>query len=269
MPKPKTKAIAVVGDTHAGSSVGLFPPSFRLSEGQVLTQSPAQRWMWDRWLDTCVWYSEYELSALIINGDIVQGINSRDTQLLTANEADMHNMALAVLEPLLACKPRRIYVTRGTGFHSGGGGWREELIAKAIRAEQDEKGNHSAFEWKLNWQGKLLYFTHHIQRAVVYPLTPLQRAQQTWRAWASNPAEVPDADIRSHQHTCHVYQDAMDGKITAIVPAWQGATEFLHKVAAASKPRVGGFLLCLDGERLQARTTLYPLPQPEVRIVPI
>lgn len=272
MPKQKPHAVAVVGDLHAGSAIGLLPPSFRLDTGQILVQSELQRWTWERWLDVCNWFSEFELDALVINGDLVQGINRRDAQLLTVNEADMHKMALAVLDPLLYVGGKRrtssIFVTRGTGFHSGGGGSREEIIAERIGAVKNKWGVHSWFENKLQWRGKLLYFTHHVSLAPVNFMMPLTRSQNEWRAWAQTPDEVPDADIRSHVHTCHIYQDPLDFKVTAICPAWQAQTEFLHKVKPASKPKIGGMLLCLDeNEKIQVKTKLWALPQEEAHIV--
>lgn len=273
--KAKPNAVAVVGDLHAGSTVGLMPPSFRLDAGQTVTPSKQQKWLWTCWLEYCKWLNEFELDALVINGDLPNGINPRDAQNLSANESDQINFVLEVLDPLLYQHSKRrfraVYVTRGTGFHAGGAGSREETIAREIGAVQDENGAHSRYVNRLDWRGQRLFFTHHINRSSVYPLTPLQRAQNEWRIRCQRRgSRMPDVDIRSHVHTSHWIQSA-DNKWTATAPAWQLMTDFSHKVAPAAEEDfvTGGFAICLENEQVNLKRRLYPLPNPIALTIPI
>lgn len=274
MPKSKLPAIAVVGDLHANSTTGLFPSSYLRVSGNVVLGNPEQRWLWDCWLQYCDWLDQFQIEAIVLNGDVPQGINARDVQLISSNEADQDNIAYAVLEPLLYKKNKRrtenIYVTRGTGFHSGGEGSREERIARGIGAVKDGNGAYSRFVNLLEWRGKRLQFIHHISHASVYPLTPLYKAQQNARLKEQiTGVRMPDVDIRSHVHVSHAYE-AADNKWIATAPAWQLATEFAHKVAPGSDPSIGGLVICLDEEtnRVKVERLLFPLLKPSPLIIP-
>lgn len=272
---PKTAAVAVLGDLHAGSTEALCPPSFRLVGGQRITISKQQKWLWNCWLDYCNWLTQFEIDAIVINGDLPNGVNARDVQNLSANEADQHNFVLAVLEPLLYLNGKKrteqVYITRGTGFHSGAVGSREEIIARAIGAVADENGAYSRFVNKLTWRGKRLFFTHHVAHSVVYPLTPLQRAmtEQRLRAQVTG-VPMPDVDIRSHVHVSNLWE-APDNKWIGTAPCWQGMTEYAHKVAPGSAPSIGGFAICLnaqDPSRIEVRRRLYPFPSQTYQTIP-
>ena len=268
MPKTsKPRGVAVVGDLHAGSTVGLMPEGFTLDNGAPVGQSPEQKWLWACWLEWCKWLNDFELNALIINGDLVQGVNGRDAQLMTGNEADMKRLCVQALEPLLYNKRKlraqNIFVTRGTGWHSGGAGSREETIAELIGAHKDTLGRYSRFVNWMEWNGKVIHATHHISVASVYPLTPLYRAQREMRERAQRGYPMPDVDIRSHVHTCHAYEST-DNKWIVTAPAWQMPTEFAHKVAPASHPSIGGLVIWLNGNRVEVSRKLFNLSKPSL-----
>jgi hypothetical protein len=261
----KPSAVAVVGDLHTGSTVGLISDYSTNEEGAPIGQSPFQKWLWACWLEYCDWLNNFEIDALIINGDLVQGVNGRDSQLATSNEAVMKQLCIDVLQPLVCVegtqRTKNIYITRGTGFHSGGGGSREETIGEAIGAHRDSNKQYSRWANWLSWRGKVLHATHHISVAAVYPLTPLYRAQREMRERAQRGYPMPDVDVRSHVHTCHMYE-ATDNKWIVTAPAWQGMTEFSHKVAPASIPTIGGLVLCLENERVEIKRKLFPSSSP-------
>jgi hypothetical protein len=271
----KPSAVAVVGDLHAGSTVGLMPPSFRLDAGQTITPSKQQAWLWKCWLEYCDWLDNFSLDAIVINGDLPNGLNARDAQNLTGNESDQINFVVDCLQPLLYKGNKRragsVYITRGTGYHSGGAGSREETIAREIGAVQDDTGAYSRYVNRLTWRDQSLFFTHHIQIAAVYPLTPLQRAQREWRVRCQKRGtRMPDVDIRSHVHTCHFIQST-DNKWMHTAPAWQLMTDFSHKVAPAGEEDfvTGGLLICLDEEgKVTVKRKLFPLPQPMEMMIP-
>lgn len=277
MPKPKRHkraAVAVVGDLHSNSTVGLMPPQFRTQAGNTIKANAQQKFLWRSWLDYCKWLDEWDIDAIIINGDLPQGCNSRDTQTLSMNESDQIEIVLQVLDPLIYSHNKKrtdqIYITRGTGFHSGKDGSREEIIAKEIGAVRDTNGAYSRYVNWLQWRGKLLHFTHHINHAAVYPLSPLQRAMREQRERAQMGMLMPDVDIRSHVHMCNAIQ-ANDGRWAATAPAWQLQSEFAHKVAPASVPSIGGLLICqdeLNENNLRVLKRLYSCPPPRPFQIP-
>lgn len=259
-------AVVVVGDLHANSSAGLMPPAFTLDDGNVITPNASQAWLWARWLEFWQTAAQYEIEAVIVNGDAPQGINARDAQTLTVNESDQVRMALATLEPLQKLQQARkfpVYATRGTGFHSGGAGSREETIWREFGAVADDAGRRARWALWLNWRGKIIHATHHVSTGYVYPHTALMREMRGFAeksATAGYP--LPDVDVRSHVHRCHSLEHGGRWMVTA--PAWQMQNEFGYRVAPASVSDIGGLILWLDERNdVQLRKLLYRQPAPK------
>jgi hypothetical protein len=176
---------------------------------------------------------------------------------------------LEVLTPLVfpqgSRRTENLYITRGSGFHGGRVGEREESIAQQLGATQSENGARSAWEWWISWRGKVLYATHHIAPAQVYALTPLQREMREAKERSLSGYPMWDVDIRSHVHRCSVVEDNANRMIVT-APAWQLATAFAHSKMPTKLPDVGGLILWLDenDNRLHLEKILYPLPRPAI-----
>lgn len=264
-------AVVVVGDLHAGSSVGLMPPTFKTDDGNIITQNAAQAWLWGRWLDFWERVSKsYQIEIVIVNGDTPQGVNTRDAQTLTFNESDQIRFALEALEPLRKLRQARgfpVYATRGTAFHSGAGGSREETIWREFGASPNNLGRYSSWLLKVPWRGKRIYATHHVSVGNRQPFTSFNNTMSDWARDAGwHGSDIPDADIRSHVH--RTYSLEQHGRWMATAPAWQLSTEFAHKVAPGSTPSIGGLVLWLDDlNELQLRKITYRQP-PERATIP-
>jgi hypothetical protein len=271
----KAHAVAVVGDLHVGSTVGLMPPELRLDKGQKILPSPQQEWLWQCWIEYCKWLDSFEVDAIVLNGDLPNGINARDAENLSMNESDQINFVVAVLDPLLNPEGQRraksVYVTRGTGFHAGNASWREEQIAKQVDAVRDAYGASSRYVNDLTWREQRLFFTHHISFASVNKLMPLERTQREWRMRCQvRGTRMPDADIRGHVHTSYAIE-SNDHKWTATLPAWQLLTQHAHKVAPAGEGDfvTGGGVIWLDEKgKVRLERLLFPLPNMQEMIIP-
>jgi hypothetical protein len=266
----KPPALVVVGDLHANSPVGLMPPTFTLDTGNVISANPAQRLLWSKW--EYLWEyatTRFAVETVIVNGDIPNGINARDVETLTTNESDQIRFGVEVLGPVqkVAEQGAEVWVVRGTGYHSGGAGSREESIAREIGACRYESGRYSNYERWLDWRGKLVHAMHHISSAQVYPYTPLARELMNYRIRAQGGDPMPDIAVRNHVHKCHVLQEN-DGRVIATAPAWQLSTEFIYKVAGPSKPHLGGLIFWLNEENeIQIKRVLFEPPRAPVHRV--
>ena len=86
--------LAIVGDLHCGSTVGLAPPLFRTDDGQTVQHSPFQAKLWAAWLD--YWQRVSETSGplvVVINGDLVDGDHHRTPQLISRSIEQQRRMA--------------------------------------------------------------------------------------------------------------------------------------------------------------------------------
>lgn len=83
-----TTTLAIVADTHAGSTVGLCPPRVTLDDGGECAPSKEQRRMWGWWLE--YWQEvkrrQGEVVAIFL-GDMIEGdTKQRSTQVVTRNK---------------------------------------------------------------------------------------------------------------------------------------------------------------------------------------
>ena len=143
MAKP-TRRILVVSDLHVGSTVGLWPGRHRIEGGGTYEANKFQRWLYRCWRDLID--SVDDSPILVINGDIIQGLNHRDGQLISSNISDQTAAAQTLLQPLVA-KCSRLLVIRGTEWHEGKASEDVELLAKSLGAEADpDAGQYTRWE---------------------------------------------------------------------------------------------------------------------------
>ena len=108
--------LAIVSDTHSGSTVGLCPPRITLDDGGDYHPSREQRRMWGWWLE--YWQEVGRRpgdKVVIFLGDMIEGDSKqRSTQVVTRNKSDLLKLAAATLEPAYQVATR-CYFVRGTG----------------------------------------------------------------------------------------------------------------------------------------------------------
>jgi hypothetical protein len=215
--------IVIISDSHAGHRSGLTPPgSFRYSEDDenpVLRKfAEVQRIMWD-------WYAGklHELQpidTLVHNSECIDGKAFRQggTELLTSDRHAQCDMAAQVIRE---AKAKRIYITRGTRYHSGNDEDWDEIVAEKVNAK--EVGAHI---W-LESEGTILDIRHKVPGSVIPHgrFTGLAR-QKLWNYLWNLRGMQPDARIviRSHVHY-HVYCGTAEW-LAMTTPSLQAWTKF-------------------------------------------
>ena len=181
-----TTIIAHVSDLHVNSSVALMPPLVRRDDGQVVSPSKSQEWLWDNWKDywklTALYKRETGAQVVgIINGDWCD-INTHDKggQLI-----EPKNRGVVIRSMFDAVAPLRevcdkIIVIRGTEAHTGGAGWIEDQAAEKIEAvENAEQCTHSWYYFKGEFDGVRITSTHHPGTNSTVPWTAGNEANPT------------------------------------------------------------------------------------------
>ena len=240
--------VVCAGDLHCGSTVGLCPPEgLELDDGGLYEPNKSQHWLWNNWEEA--WGVIKSLKRknkkaklhLILNGDLIDGDHHRTTQIASGLTGVHMQCAIESLRVPLALKPTSIHILRGTPSHVGRAGGVEEGIARALKGqgwkviEDPDTGNSSSYARTIQIGGVRFDVKHHGRMGRrAHTKGPYMRwyAQDIFFNHLMDGDTPPDVAIRSHYH-----QFADSGHIHKVttravaLPAWQLATEYVHRVA--------------------------------------
>ena len=270
--------VVCVGDTHCGSTVGLCPPEgLELDDEGMYLPSKAQNWLWNNWEEA--WGKVKSVKRknrkaklhLILNGDLIDGDHHRTTQIATGLTGVHMRCAMESLRVPLALKPNTIHVLRGTPSHVGRAGGSEEGIARALKAASwpvvgdPDTGMKSSYSRVIQVGNTRFDIKHHGRMGRrAHTKGPYMRwfAQDIFFNHMMDGDDPPDVAIRSHFH-----QFADSGRIHKIktravaLPAWQLATEYVHRVAE-SLADIGLVWCEVDDDDYDMKTVLYKPDRP-------
>jgi hypothetical protein len=269
MQKRKTpRAIVVLSDIHAGSTVALMPPEFTTLEGVVLTQNPIQKWLWECWQDAQGWIDQTmdgDPFALVLNGDLTEGVHHGTKQVISPDTGDHVECALHLLRPLVR-KATKTYVIKGTECHTGNN---EIVIGKALKtAVNPETGLPAWDRLTIDAAGVRCVFRHHIGTSVRRGLAATQFSMQLVEEQveaANNGEPIPRVLCCAHRHKFGAWQD--EHGIALVSPPWQGLSRFAHKVVSQARTKPGVFILdwrgVSNGQLPKIHRRIYDTPHPK------
>ena len=270
--------VVCFGDTHCGSTVGLCPPEgLELDDGGMYEPNPSQQWLWNNW--ESAWQVIKSIKRknrkaklhLILNGDLIDGDHHRTTQIATGLTGVHINCAMESLRVPLALKPKSIHVIRGTPSHVGRAGGSEEGIALALKAGgwpvvgDPDTGRKSSYSRLLKVGPVQFDIKHHGRMGRrAHTKGPYIRgfAQDIFFNYMMDHTDPPDIAVRSHFH-----QFADSGRIHKVktravaLPAWQLATEYVHRVAE-SLADIGLVWFEIDDDGYDMKSVLYTPERP-------
>lgn len=213
----KPKRVAVISDLHCGHLVGLTPPEYDGNFGDKTYKGHhqyARRAYWD-------FYAEQidalkPIDVLIVNADCIDGRGDKSggTEQLTTDRNEQVKMAVDCIR-YAECD--EVYMTYGTGYHTGNDEDWEDQIAVAVGAKKI--GSHI---W-VDVNGLVFDLKHHTGSSQ----SPTGRfnsiaKEKVWNVLWNEWGEYPKSDviIRSHAHY-HAYAGGY-GWLGMITPALQG-----------------------------------------------
>ena len=289
-----THVVAICSDTHCGSTVGLCPPEgLELDEGRYIP-SEAQKWLWECW--ESAWKQTKSIIrrkkfTLVVNGDVIDGDHHRTAQIASPLTGIHVRCAIRSLEVPLKLKPSAVHIMRGTPVHVGRSGETEEGIARVLNKQgvpiirDPDTRNLSSYKRRIDIEGVRLDIAHHGrmgQRAHTRGSYSRLYAFDVWAEQALdmykemrqspesleeifNRKRPADVAIRSHNHK---YQDSGDDHrgITRIVslPAFQLATEYVHRIAVESLADIGIVLLIIKKGEIEVRPIIFDVSRGRV-----
>ena len=241
--------LAVISDTHVGSSTSVAPPEFSIHdraylETQVVKANKLQEWLYDCWTD--YWDYVFKLAKhrrlIVVHcGDCVDGIHHGSLQLMNEVE-DQAEAFLELMLPVVS-KANAFFGILGTGpSHAGMDNSTEVALYKELGAREFGQ------QLTLDVDGVIHDFAHH------------GRAGR--RPWTSNAANVaaevaidyatqglipPDYIWRGHNHIIDDSGSRLPGTRYLSLPSWQLKTSFGWRVSANTiRSDIGGYVV-VDG----------------------
>jgi hypothetical protein len=246
------RLLVVLSDLHAGSTLSLCPPDFATLEGNTVQPNAVQRWLWscwrnlnDEWLPSVIGGEiGKDPFALVLNGDLREGIHHGTKQVISPDPADHDAAAVQLLKPL-ADRAKMTLVTLGTESHTGSSA--EHSIARQLGATRPPGAVGNVWAWdtvNMRVGGVRCVFRHHVSTSARMYLRgsalSIHLGNEQLEA-ANNGEEIPRVVGWGHRHTWDLYQ--RHDSLAFTTPAWQVLTRFANKVVASARPQPGAVVL--------------------------
>jgi hypothetical protein len=181
-----------------------------------------------------------------LNGDIIEGVHHKTTQIISADVGDHIKCAKEVLRPVTK-RAKKIFMVKGTECHTGTS---ENFIAEGLGAEENTaEGTHSWDRLTIDVNGVRCVWRHHIGTSVRRSLaaTQLSATLAEEQVEAANAGEpIPRVVCCAHRHKFGYYED--NNGLCVVSPPWQGLSRFGHKVVSQARTNPGVFALDFRGK---------------------
>lgn len=210
-----------IGDLHVGDRWAIAPVGFQTSLGHKHQLNMGQRFVLECFRDMSERLPQ-RVDLLVVDGDVIQG-NRRARDIWEPDPVFQARAAAQLLSPL-AKRARKVYVLRGTEWHSGEGGQAAELVGEKLGAESD--GSSYCWPWlHLDIGGIHVDVSHHQSVMTRYRTSSLAREIQ-FAALIAEWGGRADVIIRGHSH--HFLCMNIEGDVGVSLPGWQLQNVFLQ-----------------------------------------
>ena len=181
-----------MGDLHCGHIAGLTPPRWMTNKhnAQLYAEQKESWEAYESWIDLIG-----PVDALMVNGDCIDGKGKRSgsSELITADRLGQADMAAECIKQF---KAKKVYMSKGTPYHTGDGEDFEQVIADKVGAVISDQ------IW-VSINGIVFNLKHKIGSSSI----PHGRATSLSKEWVWNTlwdeiSGAPKADVflRSHVH---------------------------------------------------------------------
>ena len=242
--------IAVIGDTHIGSSTALSPLRFTIHnratlEEQALYANRLQGWLYECWVD--YWNYVYHLCGkgkkgkrlIVIHlGDVIDGNHHGSNQLVQEVE-DQVEIALDLLEPIRNKANAFIGILGTMPFHAGQDHVTESEIYKKLDADYIEQA------LTLDIDGMLIDLAHH-GRVGTRPWTSGAAAlgAEVMLDYAQEGKPLPHFILRGDRHKFDDSGAKFQHTRVIQCPSWQLKTAYGWRVSSNTvRSDIGGIII--------------------------
>ena len=207
--------VAIISDTHCGHFLGLTHPNYQYSlKNEEMSQvAKIQREAWNWYVDAIKSIGP-TVDVLVVNGDLIDGKGERSgsTELITPDRQLQVAMGIKTIEEWDAGK---IFMTRGTPYHTGKDEQFEDVGAQLIGAHIDD-----TIDFKIN--GKVFNFRHKVgSTSVPYGKATSVSKEATMNKLTAVHNDTKGADIVVRSHVHYMVSLRESSKIAITTPALQ------------------------------------------------
>ena len=256
--------LALLADAHTNSTLGLCSPEATLPEGQPVSLTKAQLWLWQCFqaFEKSV-LAEYRIGDRLYGAHVGDGpdLNRRSTQLMTQNPSGAVSLFVSTMRGFRDLCEDGFWVVRGTEAHTGDAGNLEEMAAHMLEATRYPAHSKLASCWML----RLLLgdvridMTHHGPAGRLPWTGPngLQRvASEIVDEYVRAGQPVPHLAVQAHNHK---FYDTHENAVVRVVnlPCWQAPTSYGWKVSPRRAPDIGAVLVICEDGRFEVRPMLF------------
>lgn len=284
-PRKQGAILADVGDFHINSTTALLGHPVQLDDGGHYSPSERQAWIWSRFIRYCQLVESVRRRLrlplwVLLKGELADNNRHKTTQIISRNEADIIEMAVQHLTPLVQAADH-VIVLRGTEAHVGPSAWLDEQIARALRDRilgsrligDPVTNTASHFIWRGTIGGIHIHAGHHPGAASRVPHTRGNEANRAahrifyeysrinsrlWRAEQA-PTGWPDLALFGHNH--YPADSKNHHPVRAVItPSWQLNTVFGHRLGGDQLPIGGNIIYCKGPGRYELSPIHYYEP---------
>ena len=241
--------LAIISDTHVGSSTALAPLEFTVHnrsdfEAQTTQANKLQRWLYECWTD--YWAHVFKLAKkkrlIVVHcGDLVDGVHHNSLQVMNEVE-DQAEAFMDLMLPILK-RADGFYGVLGTGpSHAGMDNSTEAQLYRDLGAIEFGQ------TLTLDIDGVLHDFAHH-GRAGARPWTSsaANLATEVIMDYAAQGLPMPNYIWRGHNHVIDDSGSKLPGTRAISLPSWQLKTTYGWRVSAnTTRSDIGGYIV-VDG----------------------
>jgi len=195
------KRLTVLSDLHCGHLVGLTHPDWQLTgkDGSPVGKvAAAQSALWDQFATL----KKRKTDILIVNGDLIDGSGKRSggTECITTDMLAQAEMAAEAIKAVIH-KNTKVYIVRGTPYHTGQDSDFENVVAQHLGASHRVRIKDHLY---LSIEGWLFDVKHKVgSSGVPYGRHTAVAKESLWaKLWVQEFEDHPQSDviIRSHVH---------------------------------------------------------------------
>lgn len=255
--------MAIIADTHCGSSTGLQPPSWMTQDGQIINHSVLQSWIYTQFIEGAEAVRTERKSGdrliVIHDGDPIDGVHHETPQLITTRPDEQQRIHISCMKSWLEIAGYNpeidsIFYLAGTPAHERPGAVASEVIARVLSAvpstppsdQNEQDGQFVWYKWRRRVNGVLIDIAHKGptpgKRAWLKGNNLRLHIQSMYWDCLNNKLDIPEIYIRAHQHRWIYpvsYQDNQ-GKITAfLTPSYQGKSEYVYQLDLSDMINIG------------------------------